>query len=456
MPWQFRVVEGADQGRVEVLPDAGIATIGSSRRHADIHLNDLYVARVHGEVETDGNRVVLTAHDSPAGTLVNGQKILQQEIRHGDVVRMGNSHLRLEDVEIAATEAPPEEDVPELDIEVLAEDSAEPVGAEPASPEPGSPAQAGPAVAMADVAARGEGAAGRAQPLPGERLKELVGHPLAHFHVEDVIAMGHSGVVFEARDLKKDQRVALKVLATDFPNTDAEMKRYVEVWKAVMPLRHPHIVTLLGVGKTGPFCWLAMERVEGTPLVEIIERLAGKESIDWRRGHRVAVQIGRALAFAHENGIVHSNISARHILWRKSDKTAKLTDLGLASALEGSNLKKITLRDKLQSDLIYFSPEQTEPANYIDGVCDIYSLGIVVYALLTGQFPYTGASQAETIRKIREGQLARPREFQGDIPDRLNAIVVKMLARRQEDRYQTAEELLADLQIVGDEEDAAV
>ena len=476
MPWQFRVIEGADQGKLEGLPDVGVTPIGSSRRHAEFHLNDLYVARVHGEVETNGPRIVLTAHDSPAGTMVNGQKITQpQELKHGDVVRMGNSHIRVEDCDLAAKEAPPpEEDVPELDIEVVEEAGGaeeEEIVIDPVDEGAPAPADVVEAEVIDDVddvdevveatavdAAEVSAAATavQAQPLPSERLKELVGHDLAHFQVEDVIAMGRTSVVFQAHDMKKDQLVALKVLAPDFPHTEAEMKRYVAVWKEVMALRHPNLVSLYGVGKTGPFCWLSTEFVEAAPLPEIIERLAERERIDWTRGYRVALQIGRALRFAHERGIVHGNITASHILWRKSDKVAKLADLGLASALEGSNLRKITIRDKIQTDLVYFAPEQTEPENFIDGVCDIYSLGVVVYALLTGRFPYAGGSQAETIRKIREGQLTRPQKLQPEIPKRLDAIVAKMLARSQEDRYQTANEMIGDLEAVGEEQNVPV
>ena len=367
MPWQFRIIEGADQGRLEGMPANGVVTIGSSKRHAEIHLNDLYVARVHGEVEIDGPRVVLTAHDSPQGTLVNGQPVRQQELHHGDIVRMGNSHLRLEDCDIAAKEnpPPPEEDVPEVDIEVLEE------GVETE-------------VDLIDEEA------GKASPLPGERLKELVGHPLAHYQIEEVIGTGLCSYVFRARDQKKDQLVALKVLATDFPHNDDEMKHYVQVWKAVLPLQHPNLVTLYALGKTGPFCWLAYERVNCEPLPEVIERLSKKERIKWLRGFRVALQIGRALKLAHAKGVVHGNITARHILWNPDDKVAKLADLGLTTALAGSNLRKITLRRRVEADMPYYSPEHIEPGSVIDGPSDIYSLGVVVYALLTGRFPFVG------------------------------------------------------------------
>src|SRR5262245_11247428 len=434
MPWQFRIIEGADQGRLECMPVNGVVTIGSSKRHAEIHLNDLYVARVHGEVECDGPRGVITAHDSPQGTLVNGQVVRQQELHHGDIVRMGNSQLRLEDCDIAAKEnpPPPEEEVAELDIEVLSEEGVE---------------------TEVDIIDDEDATGGRAQPLPSDRLKELVGHPLAHFQIEEVIGAGLYSYVFQARDQKKDQPVALKVLATDFPQNDDEMKHYVQVWKAVLPLRHPHLVTLHGLGKTGPYCWLAYERVKHEPLPEIIARNSKKENIKWLRVYRGALQIGRALWFAHEKGVVHGNITARHILWNPDDKVAKLADLGLAAALEGSNLRKITLRRRVEADMLYYSPEQIEPGNVIDGASDIYSLGVVVYALLTGRYPFVGESQADTIRRIRDGVVKRANRLQPDIPKRLDTIVHKMLAGHKEDRYQKANDLVADLEVVGDEED---
>jgi hypothetical protein len=452
MPWQFRVVDGADQGRIFGLPELGIYPIGSSKKHAEVVLNDLYVARIHAEIEIEGDHIVVTDHDSPSGTLVNGQKVRQQEIHHGDVVRMGNSHLRLENVEIAAKEAPPpEEDVPVYDIEVLEEEQAAGAAAAEA-PTEASPAEAAPAEVVEEV----EVVATEAVALPTSRLKELTGHSLAYFQIEDAIGTGPTSMLFQAQDLKKGQLVALKVLATDFPHTDAEMQRFVEVCKAVLPLRHPNLVSLYGVGKTGPYCWMATELVECTPLPDLIDRLSAKDRIDWRRGHRIAVQIGRALRFAHERGIAHGNITARHVLWRSSDKTAKLADLGLATALSGANLKKITLREKLAADLMYFSPEQTEPENFVDGVCDIYSLGVVVFALLTGHYPFVADTKAELIRNIRESKPARPTQMQPDIPKRLERIVLKMLAKQKGERYQTAEALLEDLQVVGEEEDAVV
>jgi hypothetical protein len=465
MPWQFRVIDGGDLGRTFPLPDAGVTTVGSSRKHADISLNDLYAARVHCDVET-GERVVVTDHDTPGGTLVNGQKVKQQEIRHGDVVRMGNSHLRLEDVETAAKEAAAEEELPELEVEVLEEEEA-PAGAA------GAAAMSETAVHETQVASHETNdavandavandavvvATSQAQPLPDNRLRELAGHTLAHFQVEDVIAAGHSGMVFRARDLKTDQTVALKVLSPDFPsreNFDQEMQRFVQVGKALLGLRYDHLVSVLGVGKTGPYCWLAQELIEHAPVPELIRRAAQGQP-DFQRAYRIAVHMARALAFAHKHRLVHRNITAKHILWRPANQTAKLADLGLSAALQGSAVQRNTWRDKLQSELVYLPPEQTQPDSFVGGVCDLYRLGVVIYALLTGHFPCSGATQAETIRAIRETIPVRPTRFQPAIPPAFEMVVLRMLSKHQEDRHQSAEELLEDLEQAAEEPAPAV
>ncbi|MCI0378185.1 MAG: protein kinase [Gemmataceae bacterium] len=444
MPWQFRITGGADEGRVYALNTTGVTTIGSSRRHADIPLNDIYVARVHCEVEVSEERVLLTAHETPNGTLVNSQKARQQEIRNGDVLRLGNSEMCLEKVEVMETAEEVVEDVPEVEVDVLAEDDA---------PADTAVTDVEEAIELADEAV--EETVEEALPA-SHRPEELTGQSYAHFQVEAVVARGQCGVVFRARNKKTNDAVALKVFAADFPKTEAEMQRFVQTWKSVLPLRHPNLVSLTSAGRTEPFCWLAYEFVEHVPIADIIERSRKSAQIDWRRGFRVAEHVGKALAFAHEHDWTHRNITARHILWRSSDKVVKLADLGLAAALHGSDLRKITMRDKVNAELVYLTPQQTETGRFTNGACDIYSLGVVVYALLTGRFPFGGDTQAEIVRHIRETQPVRPTKLQPAIPQRLESTVLRMLAKNKEERYATPKELLTDLQAVAASESAAV
>src|SRR5205814_835380 len=141
------------------------------------------------------------------------------ELHPGDVLRVGNSHLRLEAAHAAVPEPPP-------------------------SPPP--PKELGPA-----------------PHLPADRLAELAGHSLGHFQLKVLLGNGHSGVVFQAQDLKANHLVALKVLAPPFPANDQELQHFARVLKPTLPLRHPNLISLYGVGKSGPYCWIAREYIEG-------------------------------------------------------------------------------------------------------------------------------------------------------------------------------------------------
>jgi serine/threonine-protein kinase len=219
--------------------------------------------------------------------------------------------------------------------------------------------------------------------------------------------------------------------------------------KTVLGLQHPHLVTLLAAGKTGPFCWVAMEYVEGESLSQVIHRIGVAGMLDWRYGYRVAVQVGRALAYAHDKSIIHRNVTPSNILLRTADKVAMLGDLMLAKALEGTLAQQVTRPGELIGDIGYMSPERTRGVGDIDGRSDIYGLGATVYALVAGRPPFTAGALPELIMKIRNAEPDKPKKYQMSIPDLFQGSIMKMLAKRPEDRFQTAEDLLADLERVG-------
>jgi serine/threonine protein kinase len=415
MAKRLAVVDGADQGATFLLNDSGVTTIGSSRRHCDVCLHDLYVRRTHAEIDVQADRILVRALDSHDKVLINGHPMQQQEqeLRFGDVVRVGNSHLRLEIDDAPVAEAAPE---PEAKAK-------EPAGV---------------------------------PHLPWERLAELADHQLAHYQIGPVLGEGYAGTTFRARDLKGGHIVALKVLPTDFPADAAEMQRFVQAMRTVLPVRHPNLVTLYNAGRTPPYCWLAVEYVEGESLAQVLERVGGSDKINWRHALRLGVHVGRALEFIHNHRLRHGNITPRNILMRLSDKVVKLGDLMLSKALEGSAVQKLFLEPKLLAELPYLAPEQVEPNAFEDNLTDIYALGAAMYARLTGQPPFQGEEPEETISMIREAPLEKPRKLQSTIPHALEAVVVRLLARRQEERYQTAGELLADLEAIAEREEVAV
>jgi len=237
--------------------------------------------------------------------------------------------------------------------------------------------------------------------------------------------------------------VTVKVLSQEFPKTEAELQGFVRAMKVVAPLRHPHLVPVLAVGKTGPFCWIAREFIDGESLATLIPRLQAEGKLGWKRACRAAVQLGKVLDFLHQKGVNHTNLTPSNILIQSDAKTALLTDVMLDRALEGSELEDMIREKKLLAELPYYAPEQIDPEAPTDHRTSLYALGTVLYALLTGRPPYNGTSPETIIAEILEGRAVKPSKFLRETPPPFEAAVLKLLARQPEDRYQTAAELLA-------------
>jgi len=227
MPAQLTITAGPDKGRSFPLRPGETFQVGRSQA-TPTRLTDASVSRVHFEVEYDGSEAVLV-NISGNGTVVNGDRVERRELRPGDVIRVGATELRFQDT------------------------SAEPTTVAPAPKPPAG---------------------------GGEQLSKLVGQTLSHYKVEEVIARGATGTVFRATDTKDGQTVALKVLQPEFSKNDEEMQRFVRSMKTVLTLRHPNLVALYGAGKTGPYCWVAMEHVEGESMTQAIQRIGVAGMLD--------------------------------------------------------------------------------------------------------------------------------------------------------------------------------
>jgi serine/threonine-protein kinase len=171
--------------------------------------------------------------------------------------------------------------------------------------------------------------------------------------------------------------------------------------------------------------------------------------LDWKYAFRVALHVGRALEYAHARHVLHRNLTPQNILVRSADRTALLGDLMLAKALEGALAQQITRGNEVLGDVRYLSPEQTLGPEHVDCRSDLYSLGALVYALLTGRPPFEGGSVVETMLQIRQTAPAPPRQFQKSIPDHFQDVVLRLLAKHPEERYPDAQGLLRALERVG-------
>ncbi len=418
---QLRVVDGADKGREYLLPVVGSAIVGNStNKAAGVILHDLYVAASHCRLDVDEDSVLITHLEGKTPTRVNGQPLEgPRSLGLGETLRVGNSHLLLE----IALAAPPAAEAPwpeEVQRSRVIAAAAEPKPAAPSTPVP--------------------------EPWP-PRERQVLGH----YRLETQLGRGHSGVVFRAQETKTAAVVTLKILAPEFPATNEELQQFARALKVAPQLQHPHLVTFLGAGKTGRLCWIAREHVEGESIEQALQRAreAGKPS--WKSATRVAIHLARALGFLHQRKLVHGNITPHNVLIRTADKQTKLADLMLFKALERSKLQQAYLEKKLLAELPYLAPEQTEVGAFVDELADLYSLGAIAYALATGRPPFSASTPEAVLEQVMKAPVNRPSKYQKGIPPALEAAILKLLSKRQEDRYPTAEQLLADLEPLAQE-----
>jgi hypothetical protein len=406
MNLQLYVLAGPDKDRVYNLQEGAELVLGRGTQSA-YQVTDPSVSRSHCQVLVEQDHATVICKGGSGGTLVNGKKIQKQALKPGDVVQIGATQMRfqIDDAAGATTVSGIPQTTPE-----------KPAG-------------------------------------PGniEKLEALAGQTLGNYEIGTgpVIGRGSTSIVFHATDVRDQKPVALKVLLPEISQDDEELQRFVRAMKTVLPLRHPHIITLYAAGKTGQHCWAAMEYIAGENLTQVIQRIGVAGMLDWRYAFRVAAQIGQALAYAHGQKIIHRNVTPKNIMMEATSKSAKLGDLMKAKALEGILAKQITRPGELIGHVAYMSPERTRGATDIDGRADIYGLGATVYALLTGRPPFEGATLVEKISRIRKDEPVKPTKFQLSIPSAFEGAVLKMLAKRPEDRFQTAEELLAELDRIG-------
>ena len=432
------VLSGPDEGRVFPLADGEAVLFGRSRA-TDARLIDPHVSRVHCQVQLEEGRAVVSDFDSAGGTFINGKKVAREPLRPGDILRIGNTRVQLvEDISAPAVAAPVA--------------SAAPMEALPvATPVPSAPpvraARASRTAAVAAPPTRVPTRTAVAEARPaGKWYQELVGQTISSYKIESILAKSQSGYVFHGRDIRKNRPVALKVLEPAFGADPAKLKRFVSVLKHVMPLRHPNLVQVYSAGKSGKHCWIAMEYVQGENLAAVIARIETTGMLDWRQVVRFAVYILRALDYAHRKKLLHRNVTPQNILLGSRPQETKLVDLMLAKAVETGREEDFSSRS-LINELPFISPERTRGSKMqIDGRADIYSLGATLYAMLTGQPPFTGSTHAEIIAKINHDEPIRLKEFFLGIPDALDQIISKMMAKDPNQRYTTAGAALKELE----------
>jgi len=279
-----------------------------------------------------------------------------------------------------------------------------------------------------------------------------IGTKLGRYEVRSQLGAGGMGEVYLAQDTRLDRKVALKILPSEVAADPDRMKRFVQEAKAASGLNHPNIITIYEIDQADSTFFIATEFIEGSTLRERMRT----QPLSLGEVLSVAVQIASALTAAHANGIVHRDIKPENIILR-SDGIAKVLDFGLAKlTAQGSQElvdSQAPTRGHIQTDsgivmgtAIYMSPEQAR-GYQVDARTDIFSLGVVIYELLTGHLPFEGSSIYEIVASILSDRESPPlSRYSPEVPAELERIVSKALRKNRDERYQTIKDLLLDLQ----------
>ena len=277
----------------------------------------------------------------------------------------------------------------------------------------------------------------------------LLGKQFAGYDLEAVVGKGATGVVFKARHSETGRVAAVKVLHPSFAANENDKLRFVRAMKTMLPIKHPHVIKLYDAGRRGPFCWYAMQYIEGDSLATVIEKIGIDGMLGWKEVWRIAMHITTALKAAYTDQIVHRNLTPTNIIRRTKDKATFLSDLMLSKALDVTVMTQITRPGQLIGELAYMSPEQTVENGKVDSRSDMYGLGATCYALLTGQPPASGETLPEILDSIRKSKPLPPRDFQLAVDDMFQGVIMKLLEKDPAKRFGNPELLLMELERVG-------
>ena len=292
--------------------------------------------------------------------------------------------------------------------------------------------------------------------IENEQADLLVGRTIGHYKISKRIGTGGMGDVYLATDITAGRKAALKLLPTRFTGDAERLKRFQQEARALVGLNHPNILTVYEIGEDHSTHYIASELIEGETLRQRLMRgrMELREAVD------VAIQVASALAAAHETGIVHRDIKPENIMLRP-DGYVKVLDFGIAKLAESAfaeppsrrfgggatadGAESMTLAETNLGSILgtvrYMSPEQACGAP-VDKRTDIWSLGVVLYEMVTGHAPFTGDTPGEVMSSILEKEPPPLTSYVAHTPAELQQIISKTLRKDREERYHTAHELL--------------
>ncbi len=284
-----------------------------------------------------------------------------------------------------------------------------------------------------------------------ERLKQAIkeskaaAHQIPGYQILGKLGAGAMAIVYKAKQLSLNRIVAIKVLPNRFSENPEYVERFYKEGQAAAKLNHNNIVQAIDVGEAGGHHYFVMEYVEGKTIYDDLS--AGKVFSE-NEALEIIIQLARALAHAHAKGLIHRDVKPKNIMINSAG-VVKLADMGLARAITDIEAAQ-TEKGKAYGTPYYIAPEQIRGEVDIDGRADIYGLGATFYHMVTGRVPFIADDPTDAMRKHLREQLIPPDHINTSLSAGASEVIEVMMAKRKENRYDNAEELLADLQAVRD------
>jgi serine/threonine protein kinase len=386
----LEALTGPSQGKRLEVPFSGTLVFGRSHAVDVVIEGDRTVSRLHCMIGHAKDRVWIEDVDSTGGTFVNNVRIEEAHLSDGDLIRIGKTQYRTH-IYPYSTRC------------LLA--------------------------GLDEIRIRPE---------------SLLGQVFRDYKLIEVIAKGNKSVVFDAFHVKAAVPAALRIIFDDQLLDGIEQGRFTESIKLAVKIKHPHVVPVIAAGKKYSFPWIAMQRIKGENLRTLVRNKGSIGMLNWQVAFRVCKDITLALAHLHEEHLLHRNISPTNILVRNADKMCFLDDLLYAQRFDWRIKFQIPELVEEIYDLRYSSPEVIG-GKKLDIRTDIYSLGAACYAIMAGRPPFHAEDPTVLFEMIRNSKPERIRTFQMAVPELFEDVVLKMLEKRREDRFQDPQELFARL-----------
>ena len=409
------ITKGQDAGRVIRLEEGEAKTLGRGSE-ADITLSDGVVSRVHCRIRIQGGACYVRDMGSRNGTSVNGRPVTE-EVRLADDDALGFG-TELAEVHITPDTSPAEEEA----------ESADPIEVEETSS------------ALAEVEVAGPG---YELELQGDDQR-LLGMVVGGCRIEGLIGRDDISSVYRATQISMERPVALKILSPAMTGDPRSKDRFISAARAGGRLNHPNIVRVYDAGEEKGRSFVAMEFVAGKSVRRLLDERERNRPLPMAQAVEIGEQIAGALDYAHSVAVVHGHVTADTILVTPHG-VAKLAELGFVRTAAGS--AALPSNPERRADEMQFTPPE-----YLGGPrspapqCDIYSLSVVLFLMVTGQMPFRAASEKELLEKIRKGAHEPVQRLQREAPNVLARAIEAGMAALPAQRYSHAADLVAALQ----------